>query len=351
MSLYYIAILIAIVASIKWRRSDSIEEDFLDRSETSVINGVCILLVFVGHIDYYFLSKVGYVYDGFADMYYLWCNAHLHQLHVVPFLFFSGYGVTESIGRRVGYVSGMFKTRILATWLNYAIAVGVFAVANIVLCTGIPVVRMFATLTCFQGIGNPTWYIFCILSCYLASFVAAKVSARFSLGRTGGVFVLSLLLLGYYFFALKFGRHSGWYNTSWAYLAGCFLSVFKNSALRFARAYYYPLLVATFASFVVFYLFGSDRFALANNCAGVSMMCVILLATMKIRLDSRFLRFMGAGVYPIYLYHTLLFLIVRNVVSSTIGSIAAHMIIMASFGMSIVVASQWRRIAITLKAG
>jgi peptidoglycan/LPS O-acetylase OafA/YrhL len=245
----------------------------------------------------------------------------------------------------------MFKTRILATWLNYAVAVGVFAVANIVLGTGVPVVRMLATLTCFRAIGNPTWYIFCILSCYLASFVAAKATARFPLGRVWSLFVLALLILGYYLFALRFGKHSGWYDTVWAYFAGCCLSVFKSSVLRVARAHYLPLLVAAIASFAAFYLFGSDRFAVANNWAGVSMMCVLLLATMKIRLDSRFLRWVGARVYPIYLYHTLLFLVARNVVSSPIGSYCAHMVVMASFGLSIVVASQWRRIAITLRDG
>ena len=86
-----------------------LNEHYLDFDRTTAMKGIFILLVFLTHV-------VGYIpaYPGPALLHepYFWVQEKMEQGVVVMFLFYSGYGVMESIKKKgTAYVRAMPKNR------------------------------------------------------------------------------------------------------------------------------------------------------------------------------------------------------------------------------------------------
>ena len=68
----------------------------LSKEQTTCINGIFVLFVFLSHFGQY------------ETMPWNWLLLGLGQLMVAPFLFYSGYGIMEQIQRRgIVYIDGM----------------------------------------------------------------------------------------------------------------------------------------------------------------------------------------------------------------------------------------------------
>ena len=96
----------------------------LSRDTANVIKGAFILLVFNSHIcDYWGESNI--------------IRGFLGQMIVVPFLFYSGYGVMESIKMKgLDYIKSIPCHRILSTLLNFDVAVCVYIVTDLIVRGG-----------------------------------------------------------------------------------------------------------------------------------------------------------------------------------------------------------------------
>ena len=336
MSIYFIAVFFVALWGVRVQWKKEFSGSFLNKETTGAINAVCVLLVFVGHIDYSLLSHIGYEWESiFWDSGYRWITAHLHQLHVVPFLFFSGFGVLEQMKRLGnGYIHDFPKRRIFALWLNFAVCVAIMAGINTVLCTGIATPRrVLASLVGMSSVGNPVWYVFCIMLCYFVTWIAMKVCAP-----RGGVLVVFLFLIAYHVGMIKIGKGSQWYSTVWAYFAGCCFSLYGEKLLRLCRRCYWLALSVAITMFLVFYSRIPGRFFLNNNICGIFMMGVVVLVSMKVKVGNGFLKFVGERVFPIYIYQTTFFLLARHILSVPLTPIVVHIAIILCFCLTLLVA-------------
>lgn len=136
--------------------------DYLGREQCDSIKGVFILFVFFSHFMGYVGRVGGYVID-----------THLGQMMVTLFLFYSGYGVMESIKKKGDeYVKSMPKRRILTTLVNFDIAVLAFIALDLILGRPITIKLTLLSFVCWESVGNSNWYIFAIICCYIAAFVS-----------------------------------------------------------------------------------------------------------------------------------------------------------------------------------
>lgn len=105
MIILYILVVVLALFGIRVQVHGFIDKP-LDIRITHSINGIFIILVFCRHL-YEYLYPVFPVLNTLDSM---GCkiNTHLYQLLVVPFLFFSGYGLTVSAERRGGGMSIIF---------------------------------------------------------------------------------------------------------------------------------------------------------------------------------------------------------------------------------------------------
>lgn len=174
--LYVILFLVSILSIRKLKKSESWNTDYMSKDTTNIIKGICIWLVFIRHISSYMWDIPGlYEYDTLLFK----LDTYIKQLLVVPFLFYSGYGVTLSmINKGSEYVNKIPSTRVWTTLKNFDIAVFIFLIMN--LCLGLELnwTKVILAFTGWDSIRNSNWYIFCILICYLISYFSYKVAHR-----------------------------------------------------------------------------------------------------------------------------------------------------------------------------
>ena len=72
--------------------------DYASRDQSRAINGICIMLILFSHT----FAKVSP--HGVFDDIYESVRVFLGQFVVVPFLFYSGYGLMESLTKKEGYL-------------------------------------------------------------------------------------------------------------------------------------------------------------------------------------------------------------------------------------------------------
>ncbi len=89
-------ILIAALWGLRFRGADD-GDSVLSPEQTTVIKGIFVLLVFASHVGQYLSLDAA---DGILTHAYLVIRTKLGQMIVVPFLFYSGYGIRCSIDRK-----------------------------------------------------------------------------------------------------------------------------------------------------------------------------------------------------------------------------------------------------------
>lgn len=147
--------------------------DFLSVQQTNMIKGIFIWLVFLGHITPYITKQMSLTHP--LDVSALIVQGLLGQLVVVPFLFYSGYGVMLSILKKLKYLSSIPKKRIPVTFLNFGVAVLFFVILNWALGINMNLKQVLLSLLMWDSIGNSNWYIFTICFCYFASYISFRI--------------------------------------------------------------------------------------------------------------------------------------------------------------------------------
>lgn len=117
----------AVLYKAKYIPDGGINNDYLDKAQTTAINGIFVLFVFLRHFSQYI------TYDE-ADAIFNYVDVRLGQLIVVTFLFYSGYGIRVSIQKKgIDYVRGFPLKRIFKVWYHFAIVVALFIVVNTIM--------------------------------------------------------------------------------------------------------------------------------------------------------------------------------------------------------------------------
>lgn len=308
MIFFYIALFAIVLIGLRYRRYN---QDYLSVSQTNAIKGIFIWLVFMGHILPYITRIIPF--DLLVDRYASDFVAVFKQLVVVPFLFYSGYGVMNSIKNKgTGYVDLIPKNRVLNTMLNFGVAVLIFICMNLIL--GIPMELKQALLSflCWESVGNSNWYIFTICICYLVSYLSHKC-----FGYSRWAIVSNFFILFVFIIIISRFKGSWWYDTCLAYSAGCAFCYYKEyieSAL--SRKYYlYGILIG--ASFVISFILQAKLpsfAALFMNISSIFFALLIVMLSMKFQLKSRILEWSGKNLFPLYIYQRL-----PMILFSTIG--------------------------------
>ena len=303
---FYIAIALLSILGLRPRPREK-WEDCVSRDQCDAIKGICILLVFLRHVWPY-VQKAGYTASTFCDKYGSLMDGVVGQLMVAPFLFYSGYGIMESIrGKGDGYVRSMPLRRILVTLLNFDVAVCSFFLLNLVIGHQNPWWQNLLALTGWYDIGNSNWYIFDILACYLIVYIVFRIKP-FRNGECRpvpqilGVGTILAVTGG----ILSLCKGSSWYNTLLCFPAGLSFSVYKGEFMRSARRHpvFLPLVLGGLflLGYVVSYGLGLDFCGVAYNATSIVFCLLIILLTSRMEVGSHPLRWLGRTLFPLYIY-------------------------------------------------
>ena len=292
-ALYSIFGLIAI-----WQSRGGIKRtDPLEREQTDAIKGLFIFLVFVSHFMQYVAWAGGHIVNPL----------NIGQVMVAPFLFYSGYGVMESIkAKGAAYVKTMPKRRILTTLVNFDVAVIVFVVLNLVLGRSMTIGKVLLSLVCWESVGNSNWYIFVVLLCYAIAFVSALCFKRF-------VVVSSLMLCAIAMVALSFVRPFWWYDTILCFPVGMLFSEKKIWFGNVAEKYY-PFLLGIFGGLALLLWYRCPYFwGFGWNIKSIAFVLAVVLFTKRFPVRLAALEWCGRHLFPIYIYQRIPMLILFSI--------------------------------------
>lgn len=169
--IFYFVLALLVVLSVKYNKSGFVD-NYLSIDTTNTIKGIFILLVFIKHATPYVINA-GWAPGGFWGELFYFVDNNVGQWIVAMFLFYSGYGVMESIKRKgTDYVRSIPRKRFLSVLVNFDIAVLFFIAVNICLGKHPSVEQCLLSFTGWESVGNSNWYIFIIMLLYLITFIS-----------------------------------------------------------------------------------------------------------------------------------------------------------------------------------
>ena len=231
------------------------------------------------------------------------------QWVVALFLFYSGYGVMESIKNKgCNYVQDIPKRRVLNTLVNFDIAVIVFIAVGLLLGTSLTFKQCLLSLTGWESVGNSNWYIFVILLCYAITYVSFIKQKNLVVGA---IVCSGLLLLASLF--LSCFKDDYWYNTMWCYGAGMFFSLYLDKVEYFVNRHYSGTLVVVLVLATIAAQIPLHAKGIVYNIFSVLFCAVIVLLTMKFNLKNPVLQWCGKNLFPLYIYQRIPMIILASI--------------------------------------
>ncbi len=308
-----IAIYILILVIALWSCKKAEQNDaFVGKAQSGALKGIFVLLVFASH-------SWGYIKDvapqGILTDSFLLVKITLGQMIVVPFMFFSGYGIRYSAERKGdSYIRSMPKKRILNLWLHTLPILLMFLCLQLALGKSYDLGFVLSCLLFWNSIGNSNWYIFAILFLYIASYLSFRI---FTDRRKRLISCLVLTLS--YIAVMSFFKSTWWYDTVLAYFFGlCFYDFADTFRDRFAEKRGFKrgiiitaaALLGVAAAYLVSILFLKDISArllpaLIGNLVSVVFMLLLLIIALKLKIGNPVINWLGDHVFEVYLLQRL----------------------------------------------
>lgn len=296
----FIFLLLLLAAVVGLRAADGGTRDYMSLKMTNSIKGFFLCMVFLAHVQGYADFSHPYL-----DEPYQFVRRIMGQCIVAMFLFYSGYGVMESIKRKgETYVQKIPIQRILKVLLQFDSAIMLFWLYRRLTGKHFSISKILLSLIGWESIGNSNWYIFCVLCLYLFTYAAMRVFKSNYLKAVVGIFCLCLYYIAIVCWA---GKDYWWYDTILCYIWGMLFSLFRSkieSSLNesFASWMFYEFVFSM--GFCVCYLYRGASFVI-YQCWIVCFVAAIVTFTMRFVIDSVPLQWIGSFLFELYILQRL----------------------------------------------
>lgn len=295
---------------------DTIRPDYIGKTQTTAINGIFILLIFLSHsTGYLTVEGSGSVPD---DMYFV-VRYYLSQFVVVTFLFYSGYGIMKSImNKGMEYVRQIPRYRFLRVLVMFDVAVAVFLIVGLLIGNHYPIQHILLAFTGYMAVGNSNWYIFLILILYIITYMAFMVFRNHHWLALAGVIVLTIAYM--YIAANVLELETRYWNTAPLYAAGIGYALLQEKIdWLFAKSniIYWIAFVLFFFVMQFAYIHRDHAGSTTEYCIWYTLFCaggmgLVILLTMKVEIENYFISWMGKNLFPIYILQRLPMLLIAH---------------------------------------
>lgn len=301
MDWFLLAVLLICVKSARVAPAGAFNQEYISREGTTPIKGIFTILIIFSHYIQYIAT------DGACDGAYMALRSHLNQAVVVMFLFYSGYGMMESIAKKgFAYVKGIPVKRFLPVLLRFDAIVLIYFALQLCLGRNYGLDRLPAALVGWDGFGNSNWYVFGVLGEYLLMFLAFLGMARWNKGGSRFVYaaVFTALTAAFALSIRAAGRDDYWYNTLLMFPLGVWFSLLRRPLEKLVMRDGMRYALAGLAA-ALLYIWSFDHrwgFGLKGYTLWAAMFAVVtVLLTMKVSFDSSVLNWFGDHVFSVYM--------------------------------------------------
>ena len=309
MILCYLLLAILVIWRIKYCNR-GFNADYLSFDTTNTIKGIFIMLVFIKHATPYVINA-GWQPEGVVGEIFHFVNNNVGQWIVAMFLFYSGYGIMESIKRKgSAYVRQIPRKRILQVLVNFDIAVIVFVIVDLLLKKPLTLKQCLLSFTGWESVGNSNWYIFIILLMYLTTFLAFYKNKSDDFRKP---ILFSIVLTLVFCLGLSYLKAEYWYNTMFCYPAGLVFSVYRDKIEVFVKEHYWIILAISLVILLIIDRIPYSAKGLVYNAFAVIFCSIVVLFTMKFKINNQMLLWCGKNLFPLYIYQRVPMIILSSI--------------------------------------
>lgn len=307
--LFFFAIyLLAILWGIRFRTNPTGE--YLDMDHTQAVKGIFILLVFFSHFN------PNVTFTNAFDLTYKSIVGFFGQTMVTMFMFYSGYGVMESIKKKkLPYINSIPSKRIFPTLIRFDCAVIIFAVISLLLGVRYTPLRYLISLTGWESVGNSNWYIFDIMMLYLLTYIAFKAAYRGGKERPTLAATLMLLatLVAIFGLTVYYIKDTWWYDTLLCYIMGVFYSQYKHKLEKLINRNLLTWIISMVIYWGIFIFFKLNQiniwYIIARNMA---FCAAVTVTTMRVLFKNKVLVWCGKHLFEIYILQRIPMMIFKH---------------------------------------
>lgn len=312
MLVFLFILLLIIFMGMQVTPQNKFNDDYMSIQKTTAINGIFVLLVFLSHARQYIDISTGAL-----DAPYLTMKTYLGQMVVVTFLFYSGYGMMESIKKkRMNYIKSIPFKRFFKVLYHMSIAVLCFVMVQAVFSKFYDFKTILLSFIGWKSVGNSNWYIFAVLVLYIITFVSFIIARD---KKVLGVCLVTILSMGFVYWQMKMNRPDCCYNTVILFPAGMIFSLVKDKVEKIITkndTIYMLFLAAVFALYLFFYNNISEGIE-QYSMWGILFMALIVLVSMKVSIDNNILQWFGSHVFSVYILQRIPMIILTYIGYST----------------------------------
>lgn len=270
----------------------SFNKGYISSLHTNSVKGIFAVIILFSHLRGY-LTIGGSLLDRGYEIILCW----LGQLMVALFLFYSGYGIMESIKSKLDYGKTFFRKRILKTLFHFDVAVLAYYILQTLLGNNYSTIDYITCWIGWSSIGNSNWFIFNIIALYLVTYpvLIKKISYK-----RMGVAILCLTLCLWLILFFSKPQQSWWIDTLLSYPLGVFYSIYKDKIESFMknRKNFYLVALTLILLFAIWkYYFNIDCYGI---CACLFSLLFVMI-TMKVKVNNRVLQWLGIHAFAIYI--------------------------------------------------
>ncbi len=267
--------------------------DYAGIEQTRSINGIFILMILLSH-TFAKASSSGILDDLYAPI-----RTFGGQFVVVPFLFYSGYGIMESLLQKSAYIKQFPRKRFAKLFFQFSIITVVYIVVHLILGNYHSIGTYLLSFTGLTSIGNGGWYMFSTFSFYIFVIISFNIFKHHKILAAVGVTVcLSALTI----VEMLLDFPSYYFSTMIFLAVGMFYAILKkpfdNIAMKNNITWFLALLIST-AGFIFLKELVEKSILFYPIWCGFGML-MILFITMKIRIQNRILLWLGKTTFFIF---------------------------------------------------
>lgn len=312
MIFFLLFLLIIMFQQAKIASENEFITDYMSKEKTNAVKGVFVILVLFSHYSQY--VNLGGMYDEA----YIILKNHLNQMVVSMFLFYSGYGMMESLKKKgFQYVKTIPVKRFLTVLVNFDIAVLLFAAVGFFLGKTYDLQTFLLSLIGWKNVGNSNWYIFAVLVMYILVFIAFYLLKWVSADHIYyiGTMILTLLTVVFVYILMKAGRPQYCYNTIALLPLGCWFSLLKARVEKILMRNDYLYVLASILMFLLYFLSFRVRWKYGIEGYTIwacSFTALVLLVTMKIGFCNPILTWFGNHVFSVYILQRIPMMVLQH---------------------------------------
>ena len=306
----YLLLALLIIIPLPKIKTNNIYDDYLNQDSTLYIKGIFVIMVLFGHFSDYI------VYEGILDRLYELIVLLFGQFIVTMFFFYSGYGIFESVKRKgKQYIQSFPKKRMLFVWLSFAVCVTFFLIGGGLLGNTFSSKQIVLSYLAWDNLGNSNWFMFVTFATYILFYISF---IKYNESKTLNNLIIFTILVFLLMIFLYFTQTNCWWDTIICFPLGMWFSYYKNTIdehMKYNKNWIISIILLIIMLAITSYL-GVFVYHPIYVIASICFSLIVVLLTMKIKINNSILKFLGNHVFSIYMLQRLVFMLMSLVLSN-----------------------------------